>query len=90
MRKFLTDGPLQLTDDDDKKMCYGHFKAKWTDDLVDEYGKIPGGKRLQKYMEQLTRPDGRPIRLSDDKLRFQSVRGGPFKYYTGVEGRPDN
>ena len=90
VRKFLTDGPLQLTDDDDKKMCYGHFKAKWTDDQVDEYGKIPNGKRLQKYMEQMTRPDGRPIRLSDDKLRFQSVRGGPFKYYMGVEGRPGN
>ena len=90
VRKFLQDGPLQLTDDDSKKMCYGHFKTMWTEDLHDEFGKIPVGKRFQKYMEQLVRPDGRPVRLSDDKRHFQSLRGGPYKYYTGVEVRPGN
>ena len=56
----------------------------------DEFGKIPVGKRFQKYMEQLVRPDGRRVRLSDDKRHFQSLRGGPYRYYTGVEARPGN
>ena len=45
---------------------------------------------LKKYMEQLVRPNGRPVRLSDDKRRFRSLRGGPYRYYTGVEARPGN
>ena len=84
VQKFLEDGPLVLTNDDSKRMCYQHFQQMWN---TEEFGTLPNGKMFQKYMEQLNRPDGRPIRISTDKIRFQSLEGGPYKYYTGVERR---
>ena len=75
---------MVLTNDDSKRMCYQHFQQMWN---TEEFGRLPSGKMFQKYMEQLKRPDGRSIRISTDKIRFQSLEGGPYKYYTGVERR---
>ena len=74
-----------MTNDDSKRMCYHHFQQMWN---TDQFDAFPNGKMFPKYMEQLKRPDGRPIRLSADKRRFQSLAGGPYRYYTGVERRP--
>ena len=60
------------------------LNEKWTAEVFDEFGPLPNGNMCQKYMEQLKRPDRRHIRISTDKRHFQSVKGGPYKYYTGV------
>lgn len=77
LRAFFEKGPLRLTDNHDKNWCYGDFKNVWSA----QYGRFPNGKRFKNFMEELGRP------ISDNKMHLKSVKGGPHKYYTGIEQR---
>ena len=71
VQKFLEDGPLVLTNDDSKRMCYQHFQQMWN---TEEFGTLPNGKMFQKYMEQLNRPAGAPLALVPTSVAFNRSR----------------
>ena len=81
---FFDVGPFELTGDDRNRQCYATFKTAWGAIATDIGEPIPNAKKFQAYMEQLKRPDGTFVKMSQDKVRLPGA-SGPVRYYAGVK-----